>query len=129
VSATRTFAPVAASVVEVRRFLRDELQGLPARVVDVATLLSSELATNVVRHALVPYVVEVQLADRSIGVRVTDHGGGHPVQRSPEVTETTGRGILIVDALSDGWGIVQDASTAETTVWFRLHLDAAASEA
>ena len=29
----------------------------------------------------------------------------------------------------DGWGIVQDASTAETTVWFRLDLDAAASEA
>jgi anti-sigma regulatory factor (Ser/Thr protein kinase) len=129
VTATRAFPPEASSVGDVRRFLRDELRGLPTRVIDLAILLSSELATNVVRHARVPFVVHVERGDRSVGVRVTDQGGGVPVQRSPEVTETTGRGILIVDALSDGWGIHQDAATDETTVWFRLGLDPAASEA
>jgi serine/threonine-protein kinase RsbW len=117
-----TFDRGAASVAQVRRFVLGAAEGLPAPVSDAITLMVSELATNVVRHVGSDYRVDVRRDAAGIEVRVTDDGGGRPTMRSPLPDDPTGRGILIVETLSDAWGTDIDEDTNLTTVWFRVEL-------
>jgi anti-sigma regulatory factor (Ser/Thr protein kinase) len=120
--ATADFPRGAASVTAVRRFVKQTLDDVAPEALDAIVLMSSEVATNVVRHAGSEYRVEVRRKRRIVEVRVTDHGGGQPVRRSPSKSEPTGRGIVIVDALSDSWGTDVDAKRGTTTFWFRVDL-------
>ena len=45
--------------------------------------------------------------------------GGEPCLRSPEPSDLTGRGLLIVDALASAWG-VEYRGTPGKTVWFAI---------
>lgn len=69
-------------------------------------LILTELMANAVRHGRGP--VEVVLSRQPDGVRVevADTGPGR-VRASSASTNpgTSGRGLLIVDALSSGWGV------------------------
>lgn len=95
---------------------------------DVAELLTSELVTNAVRHAHSPARVVVALAGETLEVGVTDVEPRArlrpvPVPASSVEDDITwlrggGRGLQLVDALADEWGV---ASLAEgKQVWFRL---------
>ena len=112
------------SVAAVRRFVLGSIDGVPHSASDAIVLMASELATNVVRHAGSDYRVDVRRDSHTVEVRVVDHGGGWPRKRSPGPDEPTGRGILIVEALSDDWGSDTDASRGLTTVWFRVDTSA-----
>jgi len=98
-------APEAASVREARAFLRDALRAWQREdLVDTATLLISELATNVVLHARTPFaVVAVPLAQ---GMRcdVLDNAAAVPAVREHDLSAATGRGLALLDGLSDEWG-------------------------
>jgi anti-sigma regulatory factor (Ser/Thr protein kinase) len=119
----RTFDRSTSSVRQVRRFLTEAVDGVPADVVDSVVLMGAELATNVVRHTDSPdYVVVVERTDDSVDVTVSDHGGGTPVLRSPSASEATGRGVRIVATLSDDWGFTVDEAAHRTDVHFRVHL-------
>lgn len=57
--------------------------------------------------------------DRTGGltVEVTDGGGPtRPIPATPSVTARGGRGLNIISALADEWG-VRDSSSGEVTVW------------
>jgi hypothetical protein len=56
---------------------------------------------------------------RGLTVAVTDGGGGLPIRKTPAATARSGRGVLIVEKLSDAWGSTSQ-SGKRTTVWFRI---------
>ncbi|CAI9416248.1 hypothetical protein HIDPHFAB_02726 [Nocardioides sp. T2.26MG-1] len=113
---------------EARRFLRDVLATWQVgdEVLDSAELCLSELVTNAVVHAGTGSVLTVALEDDMLTVAVRDRGAGD----TPELVEDDdplkvfGRGLQLVDALSDRWGTERDE--AGTVSWFALRVGTAA---
>ncbi|MBC7291703.1 MAG: ATP-binding protein [Actinotalea sp.] len=85
----------------------------------VLELLSSELITNAVRHGEGEVVVSVVRNGTTVGVAVTDAGDGRPAPRDAERDAVTGRGMLLVAALSESWG-VEHHPMGGTCVWFTV---------
>jgi anti-sigma regulatory factor (Ser/Thr protein kinase) len=85
-------------------------------LVDDVRLVVSELATNAVAHAQTPFVVTLSLADQLVLVVIQDTSTSVPVRRSPEVTDLSGRGLMIVELLSQDWGTHTDAEGTKS-VW------------
>lgn len=116
--------------------MRGDLQrtGVPDAVIDDAVLILSELLSNACRHGrpLGPDACggdghdggDVRCAWRideraRLTVEVTDGGGPtRPVPATPSVTSRGGRGLNIITALAEDWG-VRDGS-GEVTVWATL---------
>lgn len=81
--------------------------GFGARLDDVLVCVS-ELATNALLHGVPPgrgYLVRLRLeaGGCALSVEVHDSGGGVPAKRLPD--GESGRGLLLVDALADRWGV------------------------
>jgi anti-anti-sigma factor len=110
----RHFPCAPGSVPEARGFVVSALIGESQEVRDRAELLVSELATNAVLHARTEFSVVVTSAVEAIRVAVTDSGEGQPERRSPSGLEPRGRGLQIVDALSDHWGVEEAAPTGKS---------------
>jgi anti-sigma regulatory factor (Ser/Thr protein kinase) len=113
----KRFAGVPTGVSAARRFIREALAGEDAEVVEAAELLTSELASNCVRHANSDFEVAIRSRD-PIRIEVRDRGGGEPQVLSPTPDQPSGRGLLIVNAMSDRWGVIP--SPKGKTVWFAL---------
>jgi serine/threonine-protein kinase RsbW len=98
---------------EVARYLAD------CPVASDALIVLSELATNAVLHSRSKhdfFTVHAELADWHARLVVEDAGG---TWEPPGPAETDGgRGLQIVAALADAWGIDGDASGR--VVWARL---------
>ncbi|WP_250291168.1 ATP-binding protein [Streptomyces atroolivaceus] len=97
------------SVGAVREFTREAVTdwGFGARLDDVLVCVS-ELATNALLHGVPPgrgYLVRLRLeaGGCALSVEVHDSGGGVPAVRRPD--GESGRGLLLVDALADRWGV------------------------
>lgn len=61
----------------------------------------------------------VQARAASFRVEVTDQGGdGLPEVRSPDAEDTSGRGMFLVQALSEEWGVFRGRTG--TTPWFEV---------
>jgi serine/threonine-protein kinase RsbW len=84
-----------------------------------AEMIVTELVTNAVRHGP-GGPVEVAIEAGGAGVRgeVADPGTGFRkfAQVRRRMTEEGGRGLFLVDALSDSWGLSADSSR----VWFEV---------
>jgi anti-sigma regulatory factor (Ser/Thr protein kinase) len=113
----KRFAGEPSGVSAARRFIRESLVGEEPELLEAAELLTSELASNCVRHANSDFEVVIRSRD-PIRIEVRDHGGGEPEVLSPTPEEPTGRGLLIVDAMSDRWGVIPGRKGK--TVWFAL---------
>ena len=104
-----------------RSFLRRShcpVHGSPG-VLDDAELLISELVTNAVRHGAPPITLHIACEGvAAFTARVTDTDPQQPELRHVGSQDETGRGIALVDLLSDAWGI--DPVHDGKTVWFQL---------
>ncbi|WP_411076262.1 ATP-binding protein [Streptomyces sp. cmx-4-7] len=93
--------------------------GVPAPVVETARLLVSELTTNAVQHpkegtapaslfsperTVQTFELMLEVARGTVRVAVWDRDARPPVLKTPGFEATSGRGILIVEALSRNWG-------------------------
>ena len=87
-------------------------------VLGVATLLTSELATNSVLHAGSAVDVEVTVGDAEVRVVVSDSDPATPRVGACDLRSTFGRGMALVDRLSDGWGVAP--RPPGKGVWFSL---------
>jgi anti-sigma regulatory factor (Ser/Thr protein kinase) len=116
---SRTFPHEPQSVPAARRFATSVLSGTSADTLEAIELMVSELATNCIRHTDSGFDLTIIRSGRDIRVEATDHAGGTPTMRSPKPTDPSGRGLKIVDMLSDGWG-VQAAAAKGKTVWFTI---------
>ena len=98
------------SVPLAREFVRTALDGwgVGGRA-DEVLLCVSELATNAVRHGVPPgrgFRLSVwPLAGGALRVEVHDSGDGWPGVRMPADSDEGGRGLLLVEALADKWGV------------------------
>jgi anti-sigma regulatory factor (Ser/Thr protein kinase) len=108
------------SVAGARRFVGDVLSEQPCEIVEVAELMTSELATNCLRHARSEFEMTIHLSREEVRVELSDRGEGQPVLRSPAPSERSGRGLRIVQELSEDWGV--SPSPRGKTVWFTLPL-------
>jgi anti-sigma regulatory factor (Ser/Thr protein kinase) len=90
---------------------------LSARRRGEVALVVSELVNNAVIHGEGDIVVKLQLDGEVLRGEVIDDGGGfeHAVRtRGPR--DISGRGLLIVEALTSRWGIHEGT----THVWFEM---------
>lgn len=82
-----------------------------------AVLLTSELASNVVRHTTASTMdLSLEIGDRVIRVAVSDPDPSEPALAEP--SEQGSRGLRLVDSVAVRWGT--DPSTPGKTVWFEL---------
>ena len=110
------------AAAQARRFLRQAICEVhAASVLDSAELLVSELVTNGVRHAAPPITLRVA-CDGSSGLQVSVSDGGTdlPAPRQAQEEAEGGRGMALVDYISDDWGIAPRADGK--TVWFDVDL-------
>ncbi|MEV7026047.1 ATP-binding protein [Kitasatospora sp. NPDC093558] len=116
-----------SSVGRARHAVRDALHGLGLILsqedTDVVMLLTSELVTNAIVHAVGGSEIELSVrADvGTLRVTVTDHGTGTPQLRTAAESDQGGRGLALVKALAHdfGWDRLDDGKQ----VWFELSLD------
>lgn len=103
-----------------RAFLRDHLCGAhPRTATDIALLLVSEAVTNAVRHGRPPIRLSIECASSSLEVRVSDADPSPPRPHEAVGLDTHGRGIALIDHLSDVWGVHGHPSDGKT-VWFTV---------
>jgi len=122
-TATLNLPADAASVGAARRFAADVRWAGAEELADRLLLLVSEAATNAVLHARTPFSVSVKPAGRCIRVEVEDRSEELPTRKNLRETDPTGRGMLIIDALSSRWGI--ETRPGGKVVWFELEKDMA----
>jgi anti-sigma regulatory factor (Ser/Thr protein kinase) len=125
---SRVFLPVAESVPAARHFVVNVLHawGLGALDVDAA-IVASELATNAVTHADSPFRATLDRQHDGVRIGVEDAGHDSLARRSPDTWDLGGRGVVIVEALSQRWGSTELPSGK--LVWAELvaHVDAASA--
>jgi anti-sigma regulatory factor (Ser/Thr protein kinase) len=120
----QTFPALPESVAEARNVAAGALSDLPTDVVNDVVIMVSELATNAVIHARTPFRMTIDRSDDRVRVDVRDAGGGQAVRRSPPDSDLHGRGLQVVERLSDGWGtnISVAGDRSEKLVWFVRNL-------
>ncbi|MFE6282126.1 ATP-binding protein [Streptomyces sp. NPDC057877] len=112
----------------VRRTVTEHLAGLrlPPEQVDNAVLMADELFVNAVRHAshgpTDTVTVIIDCTEHALRVTVADSSPALP--QSPAVVDETaesGRGLTIVTALADDWGVAApEPGNPGKRVWFTL---------
>ena len=115
------FSEGASTPAEARHWVGDLLERWElSHLVDLATLLTSEIVTNAVRHAESGPKVTVGVANGLLEVGVTDAAREEPPVMSDSVDSAAegGRGLAIVDELSDDWGT--NVLPEGKEVWFLL---------
>ncbi len=122
-----------ASVPQVRHAVRDLLteQAVPVRAAtaDDLLLIVSELVTNAVRHAaaLSPRItVEIVVHAGRVRVGVGDDHPHRPKARRTDHARTSGRGLMLVQAITGEAGgacEVEHTATGGKVVWATLPLD------
>lgn len=102
-----------------RRFVNRALERWGVRSeIELVKLLVSELVTNSIVHARSEVEVSVSFASDLVRVAVFDSSLEPPVRGSDGPAATSGRGLLMLDALSSAWGI--DFTSGGKSVWFEI---------
>jgi anti-sigma regulatory factor (Ser/Thr protein kinase) len=81
-------------------------------------MLVSELVTNALVHARTAIDVDLSKAAGMIRIAVTDESRDLPRLESPIELSAHGRGLPLVAAQADDWGVHETPSGK--TVWFSL---------
>ncbi|MFF4014853.1 ATP-binding protein [Streptomyces sp. NPDC001843] len=100
--------PLDTSVKTARDWARDHLRSLgwmesAPDTADAVLLTISELVTNAHVHAHSPAHLVLTWDSRCLHVTVHDTSSHLPAPRPPDAERTSGRGMLLVDALADTW--------------------------
>ncbi|MEV6949361.1 ATP-binding protein [Streptomyces sp. NPDC051172] len=116
-----TVAAAVEAVSSARRQVAQLAQnlGLPISddVLETVVLLASEVIANAILYSAAPCDVAVMRTDERLRVEVTDTDPSMP-RVAAGVSDESGRGLLLVDALADAWG-TQPEPCGKTT-WFEI---------
>jgi anti-sigma regulatory factor (Ser/Thr protein kinase) len=109
--------PTPAAARQARVFFADHVE-LDGETADAAALCVSELVTNGVLHARTPLVVGVTLGAEQVFVCVADRAPGQPAPQPSDDSRPSGRGLVLVEALADQWGVC--TTDGGKAVWFTV---------
>jgi len=116
---TAAFAPDPRSARAARRFVERTLEAWNLTgAIEVVSLLTSELVANAVLHAGTPLELHLGVVGRRIRVQVRDRSAANASPRHDGAEATGGRGLRLVERLSDDWGVAEEGDGK--TVWFAL---------
>lgn len=116
--------PDPATVPKIRRRLRSQLAEWGAgEQADVVELLVSEVVTNAMRHSW-GAVMTVTVHDGVLRCEVQDTNPALPQVRQAHEGDEGGRGMLLMQALSNAWGSYR--IPAGKIVWFETNCQAGA---
>ncbi len=119
-SVVTDLAPEPQSAPLARAVVRSVLRGSPSEgLLDAAELCVSELVTNAVLHAGTAIQLEVGYAASVVRLCVRDESPNVPMLVRHTETASTGRGLAMVAAVADDWGVVQHNGSGKT-VWCEL---------
>ena len=112
--------PTPAAAAWARRVVRDALAGSPlVERTDDACCAVTELVTNAVLHGREPLELVVVAGPDLLRVEVRDTSPVSPTFTVLDPTAVTGRGLLLVAAVVDGWGV--EPEPGGKSVWFEVH--------
>lgn len=113
--------PVSAQTA--RQTVCTALAGWPEDSVGTAELLASELVTNALRHAGPPLALRVLREPDLARLEVDDASETTPelLAQTTEPLALTGRGLTLIAALADAWG-VDSVPGHGKTVWCVIYL-------
>ncbi|MET9499334.1 ATP-binding protein [Streptomyces sp. NPDC006552] len=116
------------SAQHVRRIVRIYLrQWGMAELTDAAELALTELLANVVRHVPDRHCSLLILRQKGgLRVEVGDPDPRRPVVQAPAQWEEGGRGLLLVQAVTDRWGVLPNPPGK--TVWFECDAKAGSED-
>ncbi|MEV5546442.1 ATP-binding protein [Streptomyces sp. NPDC052309] len=105
----QSFAREATAARKARAFVSETLQRweIGDRLPDVL-LCTGELAANVCLHTMPgtgDFLVGVSMCHNTVRVAVHDQDPRLPQPRAADEEATAGRGLLLVEGLSDRWGV------------------------
>lgn len=106
-----------SSLGEGRRFVAKTLREwhVDEETIEPAMLVANELVANAIVHAHSSPVLSLEDSGHDLLLRVADEAGTLTVARRPEPGDDGGRGLVLIEALSDHWGV--DAAGAGKSVW------------
>ncbi|MCX4528755.1 MULTISPECIES: ATP-binding protein [unclassified Streptomyces] len=110
------------AVGEVRRALRELMRHrCRSDTAEAAELLITEVVTNALVHTEQGAEVSASLAAGRLRVEVRDYAARRPRPHVPTADDGThGRGLVLVQALADAWGVDAPARGGGKVVWFEL---------
>ena len=117
------------AVAQARAFLRTALSAWGAEVLlDEAELVLSELVTNALVHTDAPggVLLRYDRGARRLTVNVHDRSTRHPLERHAGPDALGGRGLGIVQAVADEWGV--SVAGDGKTVWAELAVEPGADD-
>ncbi|MDV5148494.1 ATP-binding protein [Streptomyces sp. NPDC050842] len=95
--------------------------GLGPQIAEHAVLLVSELVGNAVRHTGArSFALRLHRRRGWIRIEVRDPSRGLPCLMPVSELDTSGRGLFLVDKLSDRWGV--DLAPRGKTTWFEMRV-------
>lgn len=99
--------PDVSSPEAARRFVKRVLSelGESGETTERAVLLANELVTNAVVHTRSRITLEVEVTASQVAIAVADRGPGLIRLRQPTPSDTTGRGLQLLDRLADSWTV------------------------
>ncbi|MCX4564286.1 ATP-binding protein [Streptomyces umbrinus] len=103
----------------VRRIIRARLMHWRRPdLTDSAELLATELVTNALKHGCGDVGVRMYPTADRLRIEVRDRSHEFPVPRAAAHDDEDGRGLLLVNATAEDWGVSPDG----TTTWCTLLL-------
>ena len=116
-----TLPPDPGSAAAARRFVADVLmqRGFSNSTIQDAVLLASEAVTNAIVHAGTDVDVVVVTDSSMARVEVHDRDPSLPVTLALRPDLARGRGLHVIEALSEAWGISHQGESGKC-IWFEL---------
>jgi Histidine kinase-like ATPase domain len=117
-----SLTPGPAAAAEARRHVRAAIEGWGVSADPyVAALLTSELVTNAIRHAVGPVKLFVTCSCGQLRVYVHDSSREWAVPLAASVGAEDGRGLMLVASMATHWGCYR--TSAGKAVYFTLAPD------
>ena len=97
----------------------------PPGMIDLASLLVSELVGNAVLHAVPPATLTCSLRSSALRLEVADSSPQVPAVGAAGPADTGGRGMRLVETLSSRWGV--ELTGSGKLVWVEIDPEDAAA--